>query len=239
MSYDIHSRNGGTVKTRKKPDWKKPEHYELKLDRAGWAWEFMRRNPQYRADYRNATQDLAASLTLSFGRRGETLARDADRRAIQYGAKWGQRGPIADPRSDRVPRFFRFAVETEAEMLGAFYQKADDRDAVIQHPDFATLTFRLAESIDQQLTRAKRLLKERQKGKVVSKPVYKGAKQWPVYLRILDAREAEATSEEIIDAIPLFTLKAKDKEPGYANKKLWAYVESAEKLRDDPLRLIR
>lgn len=38
----------------KKPDWKKAEDYEYTqlLDAKGWAWEFLRRNPEYRKDYR-------------------------------------------------------------------------------------------------------------------------------------------------------------------------------------------
>jgi hypothetical protein len=31
-------------------DWRRPETYQplLRLDRGGWAWEFLRRNPRYR-----------------------------------------------------------------------------------------------------------------------------------------------------------------------------------------------
>jgi hypothetical protein len=33
-----------------RPDWRDPASYDylLTLDRAGWAWEFLRRNPRYR-----------------------------------------------------------------------------------------------------------------------------------------------------------------------------------------------
>jgi len=32
-----------------RPDWRDPEQYRhlLDLDRAGWAWEWLRRNPEY------------------------------------------------------------------------------------------------------------------------------------------------------------------------------------------------
>ena len=43
----------------KRPDWRSPDYVEaLKdLDRAGFAWEFLRRNPAYRDDYAEIADD--------------------------------------------------------------------------------------------------------------------------------------------------------------------------------------
>ena len=43
----------------KRPDWRSPDYVEaLKdLDRAGFAWEFLRRNPAYREDYDGIAED--------------------------------------------------------------------------------------------------------------------------------------------------------------------------------------
>jgi hypothetical protein len=43
MSSDTNSGKGSV------PDWRDPEQYRhlLDLDRAGWAWEWLRRNPDY------------------------------------------------------------------------------------------------------------------------------------------------------------------------------------------------
>lgn len=43
----------------KRPDWRSPDYVEaLKdLDRAGFAWEFLRRNPAYRDDYDKIADD--------------------------------------------------------------------------------------------------------------------------------------------------------------------------------------
>lgn len=43
----------------KRPDWRSPDYVEaLKgLDRAGFAWEFLRRNPAYRDDYADIAED--------------------------------------------------------------------------------------------------------------------------------------------------------------------------------------
>ena len=42
-----------------KEDWRSPAAYESakRLESAGLAWEFLRRNPEYRADYRAAAED--------------------------------------------------------------------------------------------------------------------------------------------------------------------------------------
>ena len=42
-----------------KEDWRSPAAYEYAktLESAGLAWEFLRRNPEYRADYRATAED--------------------------------------------------------------------------------------------------------------------------------------------------------------------------------------
>jgi hypothetical protein len=39
----------------KSSNWRNSVHYEFtqSLDAAGWAWEFLRRNPEYSEDYHN------------------------------------------------------------------------------------------------------------------------------------------------------------------------------------------
>ena len=45
-----------------KEDWRSPAAYDYAktLQSAGLAWEFLRRNPEYRADYRTAADDDGA-----------------------------------------------------------------------------------------------------------------------------------------------------------------------------------
>ncbi len=47
----------------KRPDWRSPEYVDAlkNLDRAGFAWEFLRRNPAYRDDYDRIEEDPADS----------------------------------------------------------------------------------------------------------------------------------------------------------------------------------
>ena len=43
----------------KRPDWRSPDYVDAlkNLDRAGFAWEFLRRNPAYRDDYEGIAED--------------------------------------------------------------------------------------------------------------------------------------------------------------------------------------
>jgi hypothetical protein len=45
---------------RKRPDWRSPNYAEVlkDLDRSGFAWEFLRRNPAYRKDYDRISEDV-------------------------------------------------------------------------------------------------------------------------------------------------------------------------------------
>lgn len=47
------------------PDWRNAQSYRplRRCDRAGWAWEFLRRNADYRATWRDAKHAVAAHTT--------------------------------------------------------------------------------------------------------------------------------------------------------------------------------
>lgn len=49
----------------RKPDWRSPSnyHYLEKLDRAEWAWEFLRRNREYRKDFVRILDSTAREAT--------------------------------------------------------------------------------------------------------------------------------------------------------------------------------
>jgi len=222
------------------PDWKKASNYKFgrKPDRARWAWEFMRRNPTYRREHAWATQNWQEAITFQLTGVGMSDALtefDSDAIALQYGFRWGQLGRIADPNREAVPTFLQFPIETKVAMLGAFFQKVPGRRVIQQHPDFATITFSLHGPISPQLASAKQVLAIRQKGKAVGKPVHKGADQWPLYLRILDADEAGAASDEIISTIQQYV----NLDTIAAQKRLSTHRKRAIRLRDDPLRLVR
>lgn len=74
------------------PDWKSAESVEVtkRLDRAGFAQEFLRRNHSYQADYDRAVRRIAA---------GTLLEADAGR---YFARRWGLCFPIRSA-SSRCP----------------------------------------------------------------------------------------------------------------------------------------
>ncbi len=64
-------------------DWQDGAHYAplLEVDRAGWAWEWLRRNPDYAGEAPNARVS-----STRFGRAEVTIIRNAD---SGEGARWG------------------------------------------------------------------------------------------------------------------------------------------------------
>jgi hypothetical protein len=72
-------------------DWRSPQAVDalLEFDRADLAWEFLRRNPDYREDFRQTLQRVATgeiseeAAMMEFSRRwGYPFARDPDLPAI-------------------------------------------------------------------------------------------------------------------------------------------------------------
>jgi hypothetical protein len=221
------------------PNWKDPKAYKKKLDRAGWAWEFMRRNPIYRADHAKA-----ADAWAQVPRQGQFFmgggAYKAEQFARELGAKWGQLDPIANPDRDEVPRFLLAGpIEPDGEQVAGFYLLEEQSDTPQQQLEFATLTFDLRRPLNPQLSRARLLLRERKKSVATVRPVRSSESQWPLYLRVLDAKEAGAKTSEIIAAIYAYRKLREEINKIYAAQDRVAdHWKRARQLRDDPLSLI-
>ncbi len=221
------------------PNWKDPKAYPKDLDRAGWAWEFMRRNQTYRTDYARVAaswEKVPRIGRLHFSGK----AYDVDRLARDLGAKWGQLDPIANPDQDGVPRFFLAGpIEPDSEQVQTFYCEHEESGLVLQRPEFATLTFDLRRPLPPQLRRAESLLVIRRKGISVVRPARSSEKQWLLYLRVLDAKEAGAKTSQIIDAIYAYRKLREAINRKYAAQDTVAdHLKRAQQLRDDPLSLI-
>lgn len=226
----------------KVPNWKKSADYAFttKLDRRGWAWEFMRRSPEYRADFAKVAKAWKAVPREGHLFKG-AKAFDVERLERQLAARWGQGGPFADPSSDRVPPFLRlFPIQPDGEQIDSFYYEPDESGLYVQRPDYATLTFDLRKPLPQQLRRAGSMLKKRQINVVITKPPNKGADLWPLYLRVLDADEAGATTAQVIAAIYEYKQLPNSAADGYqADDRVFDHRKRAMSLRADPLTLIR
>ena len=90
------------------PDWKDESQYKDHGDDYNkWAWEFLRRNPEYQADWdevtegrpaRNPHTDESWAWDLGFVWTGDGPPKGAYKKALELGKKWGLfHGPIVNP----------------------------------------------------------------------------------------------------------------------------------------------
>lgn len=198
------------------PDWRNPQDYDFtrQLNREQWAWEFLRRNPQYQSDYRAfianwraLEADYGKAPNRDFARWKEdprayvTVAADAggtdcrireDRVLIEcaLGAQWGFYKFPLDPATDKaVPgdNLLWRDIEWQAQPLNA-----DDVMGLGQLPEQLALGFDLAMPLKPQLEAAKRYLLatqqwyRRDQGHVM-KSVAACRDRWTLCLRLLDA----------------------------------------------------
>jgi hypothetical protein len=222
------------------PNWKDPKAYPEDLDRAGWVWEFMRRNGAYRADYAKAAAAWK-EVPRSGGLYTSGRAYEVDRLARGLGAKWGQLDPIANPDQDEVPRFFLSGpIEPDSEQVQTFYCEHEESGLVLQRPEFATLTFDLRRPLRPQLRRAESMLAIRRKGISVIRPARSSAREWRLYLRVLDAKEAGAKTHQIITEIKAYRILGTSAETKYAaHDRVSDHLKRARQLRDNPLSIMR
>ena len=85
-----------------KPDWRQASAYDLnQLDRAGLAWEFLRRNPQYRRECEQLTAEASRDVLAAIGEHWGLQFRLRSRPSSDRG-----KGPVATgaSRQQRRPR---------------------------------------------------------------------------------------------------------------------------------------
>ncbi|MGA8709216.1 MAG: DUF6499 domain-containing protein [Steroidobacteraceae bacterium] len=236
------------------PDWQNPSDYSFtaKLNDSGWAWEFLRRNAQYRKDYEKVTTKLAVKASavshLTYG-----LTLDSPEADIRWdlGLHWWIFGPIRDPSCDAHPRFLTgFPLQPDSIEIGTYFSRRPDHAGLeeattpheiprVQRSEFATLLFDLRKPWGAQGRRAQMIFTTRQTAlsAVMKKtPPHKGSHNWPTYLRVIDAREAKQTSVQI--AKVLLADKFGNKSGSDPAKKIEKYWEQAKRLRADPLSIL-
>lgn len=72
------------ARDRPRPDWRDPATYAYtqNLTREGWAWEFLRRNPKYRADYSRIVAAVRSQRPVRIGVLAAVLGSEA---ALRWG----------------------------------------------------------------------------------------------------------------------------------------------------------
>jgi len=236
------------------PNWESASDYAFtaKLDDIGWTWEFLRRNTQYREDFAKtkATQELHQGKVLD---PESKVSHDPEHlpNGWALGAKWWINGPIRDPARNEPPIFITglpwqpnlqqvenfFCVDVDAPAWEEIF--APHEIPKIQRPEFATLVFDLRKPLPEQIKRGRKSLSDRQatlKKEIKKPPPHKGSAKWPLYIRLLDAREAKATYTDIAKVIFKDQLGYKQ---GYdPTKKIEKQLNRARELQDDPRLLL-
>lgn len=207
------------------PDWRRATDYSFTrhLGGAQWAWEFLRRNPDYRREwqeFRVVWQDLEAVygrppnrdfcawkqdprawVRVSDETAGDCRV-DEDKVLIEcaFGARWGFHKFPPDPAdNDPVGENRLTWRETEGclEPLGP-----GDAGRLGVDPALVAVGFDLRRDLRGQLEQAKRLLQTEQRrriraGEIVRLTVAGSAAHWQLLLRVLDAVDAGAGFEEM------------------------------------------
>ena len=209
-----------------KPNWREPDDYAFAADlgREQWAWEFLRRNPGYRREWR-AFRDTWQALEAAYGRPPErdfqawqrdprayvTVGQDEgagdcrvdeDRVLIEcaLGARWGFYKFPLDPDCD-TPIIGEQLSWREVPQ-GVRRLAPEDGVYLGGDPARVGLGFDLDLPLREQLERAKRYLLATQRGRVRDGAVHMRTvaalwPDWQRYLRCLDGLEAAAPEEEM------------------------------------------
>jgi hypothetical protein len=237
------------------PDWKNPGDYEftkkLGRDRRAWTWEFMRRNPEYRADYTKSlvttppvyeppkkddeTDNGWRIRIIDAG--GEPLKLAG---SVWFALKWSMRPPLCDPNGKEKPRFdFAFPKQPSFEQVHKYYEddENDEPDPPISH--FAVLAFNLGAPIPAQLDVARVQLLKRQAALKPEKPRNLSPNKWIALLRLLDAEAAGAKPKEIRAHIHIYKSLSASPDHKHRAADLFAdHRQVAHALQADPLSIL-
>jgi hypothetical protein len=162
-----------------------------------------------------------------------------ERLGRQLGEKWGQFGSIADPDSDRVPQFVSPGPILASEDWYASLYYARDADTALQNSAFVTMTFNLRRPLRPQLRTAKSVLTERRTHFPVARPSRASIRLCGLYLRVLDAKRAGASTKAIIKAIGAYRQLDNTAASGYAaTDRVSDHYKYARELMANPLQLL-
>lgn len=212
-------------------DWRQPHDYRFcdDLDLSGWAWQFLRRNPEYQADHawfiatwRALEADYGAPPRRDFfrwkqdprawraeaelaGCSGDLCPGENDQVLIEcwMGAKWGLRQFPPDPAVCQPEGLAWREQPVVLEPLGTA-----EFHVLQQSPGRIALGFDLALPLGPQLEAARvRLLAARhalaKAGRLPATSLQAGAPVWRAWLRLLDGLGQGAALDEIARVLDL------------------------------------
>ena len=197
------------------PDWRLAEGYEGERTLREWWWEFTRRRPDYRELWLQARPLQEKWVEANLDWCGEIAKTDGC--TLEEAIDWKRSRHVPNGQIREVQRRFRLSaipdprvVFDEHFLRHVFYS---DRATAVrygrfdavekdQSGSFILMRFNLDRPIEEQLAFAKDYLKqmqEYQKGKAITRRPRQS--NWPIFLRALDARDADATLGEMAEVL--------------------------------------
>jgi hypothetical protein len=171
-----------------------PGPYDILLSQ--WAWEFLRRNPRYQQDWAEKAEPVVTS-------RGEydksLISKELDAEIKGIEQKYGIM-MVQDPKDGRWPAIFRSEFVTTYECPNSV---GSIQWTIKVLPGELYVKFDLKRSIGAQIEEVRGLIENYQRDELSSGRISKPRQtrnwrdKWPMYLRVLDARVADASLNEI------------------------------------------
>jgi hypothetical protein len=215
------------------PDWRNAAEYRFPrgFPKHRWAWEFLRRNPDYRKDWASVLTRYSANPEDYFGP-DETRYPEP----IPADDSWNE-----DPEH---PNFYLPAHESAKwSLLDMFNPATDDPGFLTFNLEFGTLSFKREGSpvyrggtqypwaffnlylpLKPQLEAIRRALTTAQKRHGIKPRRIKHHRTlWPRYLRLLDAEIDGRTPKQIADAL-------ESEIDGLDERKVWDQLQAARKM---------
>lgn len=229
----------------KKPNWRHAKDYEFteSLDRAGWCWEFLRRNEKYQADYADMlskSSDLhRATPHLRMGRDLVEYGPETLTTEEALGLEWGMIR-AEDPDGSKVPIFSTsHPKELDWSVVRGYYESASDDAPVNTVSPFLIVAFDLTEDVDGQIEKMRDILESRRIDDKIHQNEKRMLSVWTTYLRLLDVGEGVAT-KEIRANIEEYQCIENVVETGYkGTDRVSDHKKVARSLRDNPLAIFR
>lgn len=198
------------------PDWTLPQDYPDKITDLEWRWEFLRRRPDYRQVWEETKSD---AVTETYGEHKVQVTGehgDWDSARLRFGVMF-----IYDPTS-RMSDFVlsragvfcplhgmdraRSAADTlrimrsiyESKNYHQAFQESVSRKFDLASRGIVEYRFNLARPLEPQIKDARIDLRRMQKERYGDKATQRPSRElWPLYLRVLDARECRASWKTI------------------------------------------
>lgn len=184
------------------PDWREANDYPAhdELDLSGWRWEFLRRRHGYRLDWLRPDDSFGVSRGRYFqdiyGIEPPANPRLSMRRILKMNEKI-KRSRKALFRPHGTSYFFRFFDER----LSSRYAHFNELDWIVPprpRPSDLFIRIDLQQELRPQFAALQKLLeKNRWRPSVRKHP-----RRWPLYLRLLDARDAGASYAQCAAILP-------------------------------------